>query len=249
MDTRERLLAIRRYQAEISEIKRELAKLPEGTLVIRGQKYYIKDGASERGVTKDLQLIRLCARKEYLSRRLCILEWNHSMLQKIAPRLMSEDPEEIISGLSTACRSLPREYFFHPATQRMEERPVSGNSKYQDSLNYLSYSGVRVRSKSEQAIANLLDQYKIPYHYEAELVVGGESWRPDFTIVRPSDGKTVIWEHFGMMDDKEYRDKAKKKLNHYIDHGLYPLVNLICSFERDMHDFTRITQLIEMMLI
>lgn len=33
-----------------------------------------------------------------------------------------------------------------------------------------------------------------------------ESIHPDFTVRHPITGKRIYWEHFGMMDDQEYRN-------------------------------------------
>ena len=46
---------------------------------------------------------------------------------------------------------------------------------------FYSNSGVRVRSKSELIIANMLEKYGIPYRYEYPLLLNGNDLvRPDF---------------------------------------------------------------------
>ena len=48
-----------------------------------------------------------------------------------------------------------------------------------DDIEFISNGGVRVRSKSELIIANILEQQKIPYRYEYPIIIGG------FGQVRP----------------------------------------------------------------
>ena len=50
-----------------------------------------------------------------------------------------------------------------------------------DETEFYTNNGVRVRSKSELIIANLLEQYDIPYKYERPMDLGGMGKvRPDF---------------------------------------------------------------------
>ena len=61
---------------------------------------------------------------------------------------------------------------------------------------------------------------------------------PDFTIMHPKTGKLLYWEHFGLMDAPEYRDKAFRKLRIYADHGILPGINLITTYETRSHPLT-----------
>ncbi|MDD6311330.1 MAG: hypothetical protein PUB09_05320 [Firmicutes bacterium] len=83
--------------------------------------------------------------------------------------------------------------------------PYRSNEMYKDELLHVTNGGVRVRSKSERSIGNLLEKYGIPYRYEMEMRVnvswmqgveiydgsGYKSYYPDFTIMLPS-GRLVI---------------------------------------------------------
>ena len=92
--------------------------------------------------------------------------------------------------------------------------------------------GEAVRSKSEVIIANTLAELGIPYRYEQELQLNRTTTvHPDFTVLRLSDRKTIIWEHFGMMDDPDYCAKALRKIQSYQRAGYTQGVNLIMTIE------------------
>jgi len=109
--------------------------------------------------------------------------------------------------------------------------PYDHNERYPENLKYSTGSGMLVRSKSEAMIAMMLEQYEIPYRYECALDLHPHVVYPDFTIRHPQTGELYYWEHFGMMDDSNYYDRAKSKLNNYFDNGYLPLVNMITTFE------------------
>ena len=144
---------------------------------------------------------------------------------------------------------LPVSYFFHSSALEQFGRAIDRYDGYQDGLTYLTDSGIYVRSKSERTIANVLDQKGILYHYEAALALGGKKKYPDFTIYRPFDGKTILWEHMGRMDDSVYRQKAIEKLALYAQYGFLPYDNLICTYEQDLHDTAQIRALIELFIL
>ncbi|SFG35542.1 hypothetical protein SAMN04487761_11433 [Lachnospiraceae bacterium C7] len=97
---------------------------------------------------------------------------------------------------------------------------------------FYTNNGIRVRSKSELIIANLLEQYDIPYKYEKPLVLKGiGKIRPDFICLNSKTHQEYVWEHFGMMDNADYANKNVVKLHCYQQNGYYPGVNMIVSFE------------------
>ena len=89
-----------------------------------------------------------------------------------------------------------------------------------------------MRSKSEVIIADLLGREKIPYRYEYPVKIKG--WGkvyPDFTVLNVKKRKEMYWEHFGMMDDPEYVEKAVQKIEMYQKNGIYPGEHLIITYE------------------
>ena len=98
--------------------------------------------------------------------------------------------------------------------------------------NLVSLSGVRVRSKSELEICNILDSLKLPYRYEARLEFSnGYCCYPDFTILDISSRRVIYWEHFGMCDSPDYATNAMMKLLRYSLCGIRGDTNLITTFE------------------
>jgi len=105
-------------------------------------------------------------------------------------------------------------------------------SKHQITSDLYSGRGIRVRSKSELLIANMLEEYGLVYLYERPVTLGGlGKVYPDFTILRPGTRDEVIWEHFGLLDDEEYRKSCFWKLRAYEASGYIQGLNLIVTFE------------------
>lgn len=103
---------------------------------------------------------------------------------------------------------------------------------FYDDTEFYTGNGVRVRSKSELIIANLLEQYAVPYQYEKPMILKGMGQvRPDFTCLRIQQKKEVLWEHFGMMDQGMYANKNVEKIGIYHQNGYYIGDNLIMTFE------------------
>lgn len=110
------------------------------------------------------------------------------------------------------------------------------NPFHPEKLIHQTISGHTVRSKSEVIIATSLYQHNIPFRYEAALTLSnGHIFYPDFTILHPKTLVLFYWEHFGMMDDKKYRDDAFHKMSIYGNDGIYPESNLLMTFETASH--------------
>ena len=80
-----------------------------------------------------------------------------------------------------------------------------------------------VRSKSEVIIANKLYARRIPYAYEQELRLQGARRLPDFTIDDAGTGRTIYWEHMGMLRDAAYRQSWEEKKAWYRSADILPL--------------------------
>lgn len=61
--------------------------------------------------------------------------------------------------------------------------------------------GLKVRTKSELLIAEMLYRYHIAFRYEQILYANHRRYAPDFTILR-ADGRIMYWEHFGMTNNQ-----------------------------------------------
>ena len=83
----------------------------------------------------------------------------------------------------------------------------------------------------EMIIADMLDEVQIPFLYEKPLKLGTWTIHPDFTLLDISNRREIYWEHFGMMDDMDYRNDAFSKMGKYEECGFYQYNRLIWTFE------------------
>ncbi|MBO7514269.1 MAG: hypothetical protein J6T47_01390, partial [Lachnospiraceae bacterium] len=96
---------------------------------------------------------------------------------------------------------------------------------------YYTRQGLRVRSKSEILIADILDDLSIPFLYEKPLRLNSDIVHPDFTLLNIRHRKEIYWEHFGMMDDMDYRNNAFLKIRKYEASGLFRHDSFLWTFE------------------
>ncbi|MDQ1262089.1 MAG: hypothetical protein QG575_1270, partial [Euryarchaeota archaeon] len=107
---------------------------------------------------------------------------------------------------------------------RMLEFPQANGSVFlQEGLIHRTSKGLAVRSKSELLIAEALLSAGVDFEYEKPLILGGAIRYPDFTIEDEISGRTVYWEHLGMLEQDDYRSRWEKKLAWYRANGVYPL--------------------------
>lgn len=91
---------------------------------------------------------------------------------------------------------------------------------YNSNLKHITLDGTKVRSKSELIIANQLYYNSLEYQYESHLYLNdGKFRRPDFRVITPS-GKTVYWEHLGMLNDDSYKKAWEEKKAEYEANGI-----------------------------
>lgn len=87
-------------------------------------------------------------------------------------------------------------------------------------------SGIRVRSKAERRIAELLDSCCIPYRYEHPITIDGIKLHPDFFL----PNEDVYIEFWGMPRYGKYYRTMKKKKHLYSKHG----IKVIHLYPKDM---------------
>lgn len=99
-----------------------------------------------------------------------------------------------------------------------------------EGLKFDTGLGYKVRSKSEAIIAMVLHKYGLIFKYEMHIYINGRLYCPDFVIV-DKNGQIIIWEHFGMMDNRDYQVGASKKVGEYLSADLVIGKNLIITSE------------------
>jgi hypothetical protein len=139
--------------------------------------------------------------------------------------IMHQGPRSLLKEFSSPFRSeTARRRTTLFADCRMLEFPQAKGSVFlQEGLIHRASNGLALRSKSELLIAEALISAGVAFEYERPLTLGGMIRYPDFTIEDEISGRTVYWEHLGMLDQEYYRSKWEKKLAWYRANGVYPL--------------------------
>lgn len=235
---------------------KEIAKYPAGQLRIsktRSRVYYyhvvsrdhpngtiidVSDFSLHRSLAQRtyLEALARIARKEEHALRLALDNYPVRGLEKIYESY-SPERKKLVSPFC-----LPDDEFL----QSWSSKPYKGKGFKEGQPVYTTMKGERVRSKSEQLIADRLYVNGIPYKYECPLVINGITFHPDFTILRMSDRKELYYEHLGRMDDSGYASDNVAKLNHYARNGIRLGDNLFLTLETRDHplDINLVEQMI-----
>lgn len=247
--------------------------LPDGSLcrkVVRGkERFYHYTYCAEKPAKRkrpemqlylsneDHALKEALQQKAYIEKALLHLTHNLTAAEQFLSEYHPFDPIEISENLPSACKGLDLVTALNCMGLRdndgvgeLPQQSINDQTLYADGLIHCTAKGLKVRSKSESIIATLLDMNGIEYRYETPLTLGDHTFRPDFTIMRPSDRKLFYWEHFGMMSNPNYHERTQKKLQEYIKHGLMPWDRLIATFEsnEDSFDAQQVDKIIKALL-
>lgn len=226
----------------LQQITKELRKMPKGKLevcVANGK--YAKHYAvtTEAGKTvrryipkQERKLAEQLAQKAFetrlkkvLVKRVKILEKTSHALAETSPlgvyARQSEERKKLIFPLVTTDEQYIEQWY--------EEHRGEQNS-FPMSASYTTIRGETVRSKSEKMIADAYHLAGIPYVYEpAILLRNGRKRHPDFAVLNVRLRKTIYHEHFGLMDDDDYRRSAILKMREYNRNGF--AADMMYTFE------------------
>ena len=225
-DLRARLDVVMRV---ITKCRRELASYPDGRLRIKRQKnsvyyYHVTDNRAANGVLLNGgdPLVRILAQKEYLETLLRLAEAEYKVLKKAADRYPELSFEGLYETYNPQRQSLISPFIL-PDDEYVRQwlnKPYRHKAIGDNIPVYLTMKNERVRSKSEQIIADHLNTKGIPYKYECPLYFGPVVVHPDFTILRMSDREEIYYEHLGRLDDPKYAVDNVRKLSTYALNGL-----------------------------
>lgn len=224
-----------KIEKELIDLERELAEMPEGTLICarngKYHKWYQSAGHTKRYIPKcNRKLAEQLAVKKYLTYRKQELEKEYQFLtthfnQIKKSQLLLENNSEYQALLSP---------YFKPISEELSQwikEPYERNQNHPEQLLHKSISGNILRSKSESMVDTSLFLHKIPFRYECALTLGETTIFPDFTIRHPKTGETIYWEHFGLIDNPNYSKNAYQKMQLYTNYGIIPSYQLITTFE------------------
>ena len=171
-----------------------------------------------------------------------IVEENILLLKGLEERYRDVSPVELIDLMEKKYPKIDRRDIIM-AVNDLEQTSGSptewGKAPYkradfmEDGRTQITSRGLKVRSKSEAAICEILYANDIEFRYEEVIYLNGRRFVPDFIIRRKSDGKIFYWEHCGMMDDPAYRRKNREKLDWYEMNDIVPWDNLIVTYDKD----------------
>ena len=238
----------------INETEANLKKAPEGMLYTiernKGQsyQYYLRDSnKSDKPIylqKSQAELIQSLAQKKYDSRVRRAAEIEYNAINTFMSRVEKDMIKDIFSAQSKGeqCMVTPIMYDDDTYIKIWQEGEYKGRPFMEDSPEFYTDRGERVRSKSEVLIANTLNKNGIPYKYEFPLTLkNGITIYPDFTVLKIKTRKTFLWEHLGMMDDMEYVRVAIRKLDSYRESDIYLGNDLLLTHETSKSPLTSTT--------
>ncbi|MEI6131258.1 MAG: hypothetical protein WCQ41_00345 [Bacillota bacterium] len=226
----------------LKKFKKEMENMPAGGISrknIKGNYYFYHNCRDSLGNNhqkylgkNEMELAEKLRRKAFLKKCMPILFSNIKMMEKFLLKYRPFFASDIIKGLVVPFES--QKYYAPSLKAKIKawiNEPYERLEMKTDSLIHTSVGGIKMRSKSETIIADILEQNGIPYRYEAKLILGGKTYYPDFTIIKPRDGEILYWEHFGMMNDQNYAKRAENKLDVFSSFGLIPWQNCINTYD------------------
>ena len=202
-------------------ITKEADALPEGSLSIRyrnnSPNFTNIINRKITGITKNPNLIYRLARRQFLVLQIPLIKqilaegWTSSTTAAINGKCAEIDA--LLTKYERAGLDI-NQIVMTPNQQIWNADRHSKKREYQEGLIYPTTGRVLMRSKSEQAIGNLLERLHIPYRYEPRLRINNIDYHPDFIIMLPTD-KLVILEHVGRMDLADYNKAFISRLQSY----------------------------------
>ena len=235
---------VRHIEDELKQLEKTEIEWPQGELICakngKNCKWYLK--RNNRTVylpKKERELAQKLARKKY-----CLLRTRELKSELAACRAYMKKAEKAVNFVEKKIENTEYEKLLggwlcsvNKELEEWKKESYEKNEAHLENLNIKGTGGKYLRSKSEAMIDKILNNVGVPFRYEEKLVLGDAVFYPDFTIKHPRTGKIYYWEHFGMMDNSEYVNRACQKIKIYCNCGIIPSVNLILTYETKEHPF------------
>ena len=213
-EIKEELVKRKRYLEKLIECKRKniMESDSSGSVhAISHRKqfqYYLKDESGTSYIkAADRAIAQKIVQNEYEHKALKAAKREYNSIERMLAVYNNKLLEDVYETMPAGKRKL-----INPIRITDEEYLEKWKSQHYDSLRfmenspeYYSVKGERMRSKSEVIIANMLNTLNIEYLYEKPLKLNGLGVvHPDFTLLNLKERKEIYWEHLGMLDDQEY---------------------------------------------
>ena len=256
---------LRKYRAELSRMPRgSLNCYKKGKQIYYKHSVYGKDRQGrpvrvDRHLKKgDGDLVFALQRKAHLKEAVQRMEQNLKRERELAERYQSYDCRSVQEALGEAYRLETMAGFLEQEGIELEVIPDGEQNYMAEYLTQRTSAGFYVRSKGEMLIAEGLLARGIVFQFEPKIYVNlpdgnVEILHPDFKIPL-RDGRTLIWEHLGLLSDQGYAQRNWKKLHLYTIAGYTIGSDLILTADdaegnTDMESITRILDWIETVAI
>ena len=189
---------------------------------------YEENGKRKRSVINgETQLMAQLATKRYLEEEIEILTKDIAAIERFVATYIEPTPERIIERLPNKYKAMAEDCFFY--RQRWTTEPYEQSTYKPEEKVQVTSRGLKVRTKSEVVLAEMLDAAGITYRYEQMINIEGFSFAPDFTILTKEG--IVYWEHAGKIHEEHYRNRHKWKLSMYEKVGIVSWENLIVTYD------------------
>ncbi|MCR5249375.1 MAG: hypothetical protein K6E50_02070 [Lachnospiraceae bacterium] len=231
--------SMERITAEMEMLKKEF---PEGGRLRavkhgKGYQFFLRrSGERANGEyikKKDIRKAEMLAQIEYDEKLVAVLQQAIEAFSKCKDSGIDDFSEEVLQRVAPGKRRLVDTIFVSDQCylKNWMAQEYTGMGFREGSSEFYTRRGLRVRSKSEVIIADMLDELDVPFLFEKPLCLKNGTVYPDFTLLNLRERKELYWEHFGMMDDREYRDDALMKMREYEADGLFQYDSVIWTFE------------------
>ncbi len=249
-------------ESTIAKAQNDIKTAPPGSLrIMRANKtpafYHRKEKSDRYGSyikASDRKVAQELAQKEYAQKITKNTEIRIDLLKKLIKEYEDKDILRIYDSYNKARKKLivPYSITDEEYAEQWLNTSYESNQVHPENLIFETANGETVRSKSELIIADNLLRLKIPYKYEAPFICSnGSVIYPDFTALNIKTRRLVYCEHFGILDDENYRESFFWKIKTYSKNGVIQGENLILTFEDLNHpfDFSSYKRTFEKMLL
>ena len=229
-------------EKQLIKLKKRIDDAPPGTLRVskshNHNQFFQKFSPEEHPgiyISKDnLPLITKLAQKDYDTRLLEVLKQQHKTIDKFLKDFNTDAARQVYEKLNTTRQLLVKPEFISDEeyVKRWMSVPYTRPPFKENTPEYYTAKGERVRSKSEILIADALFRHNIPYRCEFPVYSGGVIFAaPDFNCLNVRLRKEYYWEHLGKMGDEGYMGTNKDKLDKYALEPSFDESRLIITME------------------
>ena len=193
----------------------------------------------QMGIVAALRKFKLC------QAGITTIEQNLKVLERLKKIYKTYDPASLQESFSKAYRPEPEELeamanMASTQTSAGEKAPrftQSENPYHPEHLKHITSFGLVVRSRIEAAAAELAYSRGYYIMYEKRVILYDEDGNPhvvypDFILCENAQSPEVTWiywEHLGLLDMEDYRERTMLKLKLFPQNGILPGRNLILT--------------------